>query len=1021
MDCNIFHKNCKKCQETCPFHATVTGLDGKTKTDKITMNKDTAHEIGVNIELAKSLMADKIYESDASALREQYTNALSHGCVAYHDKYGYTDDVYVDITFDHGERTVTIRDNGMGMSKETFKNVFMYFGNSTVSEKENNKRSGMFGLGAISFFRIASSCIVESYHRETGEHYSFMTRGKNVTEILDGNKIMLGGEHNPEKGVIGDYGTSTKIFLKDHIKIRELVNMVKVVGANYPARTLLHVVNSEGEQSIQTYQQHDQDEEIELPAVKTFEDFVKLKCGENHSYTKVLDDEHVEVYITSVPAQSYRDRCDSYLCRVPIKIEIDKFNEYHFNTFVNIKQEKYHGINDEGEEELLAIPMTNRDRVDQRADEWLDKHLTDTVIPELQKDNHFTTVQEFRDITSTWMHLKYNMENIYDEETQSFVNRMRLIRVRRRNIEHGLSKTRDEHDLWELIKRHSHIFYHPTCHLDSFNSVTGYLMNKGIDKKQICVIGETVEQKRMSGDGEQVVNKDSDVWANGGKERKGMVVHDFTGLSVIDIKEFKRAHTIKSVKSSSYDNPTYDSGAKVWIVNNYGASIDFTEDSLNRRKIKPENVYWAGDYIKYSDIRNSRLVIIDNHRSKHIFTGKKSEKYGLIVAKKYPKSVPNIDKLFEEVEDLLDSGEVYMWDIDSNKKIFFEEDWYIEKEGRSWDCWEGENEEGTKVNWRYTAIKVFDSEKSTALTNNNSALIKRGFAENIARHYDEPELINYFIKRGESNSRHGVMFAPSKMIEAVALYFRLKHDAYITSQEANDTQLEDLKHFPQWIVADDIEWDEYYKEKETQATINKQIHLRNMSYDELRQYPTIVKMVEWAREGLVKKFENVIWCIDEIERTPEPDGDGEDKGLDEDERKTIETRAMDLLLKLHPTKKMMIDIIKCNLTKDDCITVRTRYDNGKIRELKSVDETDGTYELFIKQSKLPERVRHHSNDGNPSIHRPTIYFNDVTIEDGKITYVMKDDINMLIDDDWYYHNNELYYKYNSWQWGHSRY
>ena len=175
-------------------------------------------EIKINVPMIKELVSDKIYRSDASAFREQYVNALSHGVVAYYREYGYDENRRVHVHFDYGLRKVTITDNGMGMTKNIFSDNFMSFGFSTVGKDTNNTRSGLFGLGAISFFRIASSCIVESYHRETGQHYSFMTRGKNVTEILDGNKIMMGGEHNPDKGIIGDYGTSTKIYLKENVK-----------------------------------------------------------------------------------------------------------------------------------------------------------------------------------------------------------------------------------------------------------------------------------------------------------------------------------------------------------------------------------------------------------------------------------------------------------------------------------------------------------------------------------------------------------------------------------------------------------------------------------------------------------------------------------------------------------------------------------------------------------------------------------------------------------------------------------
>ena len=61
-------------------------------------------EIKINVPMIKELVSDKIYRSDASAFREQYVNALSHGCVAYHQEHGYTDDVYVHVEFDYGLR-----------------------------------------------------------------------------------------------------------------------------------------------------------------------------------------------------------------------------------------------------------------------------------------------------------------------------------------------------------------------------------------------------------------------------------------------------------------------------------------------------------------------------------------------------------------------------------------------------------------------------------------------------------------------------------------------------------------------------------------------------------------------------------------------------------------------------------------------------------------------------------------------------------------------------------------------------
>ena len=1040
MDCNIFHKDCKKCQETCPFHATATGLDGKTKTDKITMNEDN-HEIGVNFDLAKNIMADKIYESDASALREQLTNALSHGCVAYHEKFGYTDDVYVDISFDHGERTVTIRDNGMGMSKETFKNVFMFFGKSSVSETENNKRSGMFGLGAISFFRIASSCIVESYHRETGEHYSFMTRGKKVTEILEGNKIMTGGKHDPDKGIIGDYGTSTKIYLKEKVKIRDLVQMVKTVGANYPARTLLHVLNSEGEQSIQTYQQEDQDEEIELPAVHTFEDFVKLQCGENNNYTKILDNEFVEVFITDLPNVRYGDSaCDAYLCRVPIKLELRNFSEHRFRSFVNIKQEKYKGIDEDGNEALLAIPMVNRDRLEQPADEWLDDQLVAEIIPVIQKDNHFTTVQEFRDIPNNWIPTRYNMQHIYDEETKSFINQVASVTVRTRTIEKGLSKAgKGDTSLWEVIQKHSHIFYHQTCHNDSFRSVVSYLEATGVKKFDVCVIGETVFQRRKDENGTQHMTQ-FDSLANQGKEYKGMQVHDFTGYDIVDLKEYKKKHTIKAAKPDRGD-VAYDSGAKVWLPAEHGFSISFTQEDLDYRGVKTENVYWAGDYLKYSDVRNTRMISYP-----HRLRGNHSEKIGIIVAKKYPKtSVPNINELFDEIEEMIESGEVYMWDIDNNKKRLLEDEWQTENpDGLNWDQWTADFEikdlnkrdyitdSDHDTEYTYNSFTMFDAEKHVALTTNNSTILKRGLQQSgytygpDGREYKNPLIVTGDSEFGDvSECRHrcGIIFCPSKWVSAVELYFKLKHDKHITEMTEHVHRFKDFKLMPTWTTASDDDWNLYYEEKKFTDLVSKKVA------GEFAVYPTVKRMVQWAREGSIEKFENIKWDIDDVYKLASPEEilDSKRHGLDDKERKYAEEQVRELLLELHPDKRMMVDIIACGLTTDDCIAVNTSVSHRnrsstEALEIESIKKENITYwkhQLFIKVSAFEKQGNGHRVK-NPSLDLDNyIDFQDEKVsllDDGTVVITTNNHVNDLLDDDYFYHNNTMYKKYSEWEW-----
>jgi len=63
--------------------------------------------------------------------------------------------------------TLSVMDNGAGMSKEKILNVFRYYGRT---DKEANDEAGTFGLGAKSIFARADSFTINTRSIETGEN-----------------------------------------------------------------------------------------------------------------------------------------------------------------------------------------------------------------------------------------------------------------------------------------------------------------------------------------------------------------------------------------------------------------------------------------------------------------------------------------------------------------------------------------------------------------------------------------------------------------------------------------------------------------------------------------------------------------------------------------------------------------------------------------------------------------------------------------------------------------------------------
>jgi len=403
--------------------------------------------IDTNEKLLKSIVSDRMYKSDASAFREQYVNALSHGCMAYHTEYGYTDDVYVHVLFDLGHRKVTITDNGMGMSEETFRQHFMAFGRSTVDENTNNVRSGMWGLGAISFYRIATVCIVESKDRKTGEHFAYMTRDTDRSEFVKNRTL----EH---------YGTKTEIFLKESVRPDTLIEMVESIAKNYPVKTVMEVINAEEEQSINTYQER-RDDYKEFEPVHEFEDYVDSKT--ESKYTKIHDDDEIEVYLSN----EKRERTKLFLCRIPIHMSGGYFGFY---VMANIKREKRMGIDSFGNERLMEIPKPDRDEITEESEEYFKKKIQDSIDTVLYKID-ITSYDEFLKSDQRWILAGYSIDDKLNHTTREFIQKLRSVVKFRNNS--GIQKRHTS--ILDLLVNHDMIFYHPTLNKSAHDSVSKHL------------------------------------------------------------------------------------------------------------------------------------------------------------------------------------------------------------------------------------------------------------------------------------------------------------------------------------------------------------------------------------------------------------------------------------------------------------------------------------------------------------------------------------------------------------------
>ena len=193
------------------------------------------HEFKSESKKLLDLMINSIYTNKDIFLRELISNASDALDKLYYrsltdDKVSVSkDDLKIDLAFDKDEGTITISDNGIGMTKEELaENLGTIAKSGTLDFKDNMSKEdkldviGQFGVGFYSAFMVADKITVESKSIDSKEAYIWESKG------VDGYSI--------DKGTKKDNGTVITLHLKEndsefaydkYLDEYELKNLVK--------------------------------------------------------------------------------------------------------------------------------------------------------------------------------------------------------------------------------------------------------------------------------------------------------------------------------------------------------------------------------------------------------------------------------------------------------------------------------------------------------------------------------------------------------------------------------------------------------------------------------------------------------------------------------------------------------------------------------------------------------------------------------------------------------------------------
>ena len=152
----------------------------------------------------KDIFLRELISNASDALDKIYYKSLTDNKISI-DK----DELEINISFDKDKRTITIRDNGIGMNKKDLEENLGTIAKSgslefkkKMSKEEKLDIIGQFGVGFYSAFMVSDEIIVESKKYNSKDSYIWKSKG------IDGYSI--------DKSKLKDRGTIITLHLKDN-------------------------------------------------------------------------------------------------------------------------------------------------------------------------------------------------------------------------------------------------------------------------------------------------------------------------------------------------------------------------------------------------------------------------------------------------------------------------------------------------------------------------------------------------------------------------------------------------------------------------------------------------------------------------------------------------------------------------------------------------------------------------------------------------------------------------------------
>lgn len=233
----------------------------------------TKHQFQTEITQLLDLMIHSLYSNKEIFLRELVSNAsdaldkLSYLTLTQDNLKSLSFEPRIDISFDEQKKTLTIEDNGIGMSEADMKEHLGIIAKSGTKsflnqlsgdKKKDSALIGQFGVGFYSAFMVAHRVVVQSKKAGEDKAYAWVSEGKGEYEI---------GECIKES-----QGTQITLYLRDedaHFASRwEIENIIHKYSQHIAFPIYLHYTETKSEGEGDSKKETKEDKQSQINTAK---------------------------------------------------------------------------------------------------------------------------------------------------------------------------------------------------------------------------------------------------------------------------------------------------------------------------------------------------------------------------------------------------------------------------------------------------------------------------------------------------------------------------------------------------------------------------------------------------------------------------------------------------------------------------------------------------------------------------------------------------------------------------------